>query len=353
MQAALPCGSISAIGMTLLTRDEFRNGVFARDNNQCVVCKAPAVDAHHIMERRLFDNGGYFLDNGVSVCSDCHNNAERTLISPAQFRVMAGITKIVLPSHLYPDYEYDKWGNIQNTNGTRLRGELFFDESVQKVLKAGGVLDKFLPYVKYPRTFHLPFSLGRTEDDRTLKDCSQFEGRDVVITEKLDGENTTGYYDGYIHARSLDSNNHPSRNWVKNYLAGVLHELPHGWRICGENLYAKHSIAYSGLKSYFRPFSIWNDRNECLSWRESLEWFELLNLVPVPVLYNGPWMEDFARSVGEAVEKDSDKHEGFVVRVADKFNYGQFSKSIAKFVRKNHVQTSKHWIKTQIVVNEL
>src|SRR6185369_10119940 len=98
------------------------------------------------MERRLWEDGGYYLDNGASLCGVCHIEAEETLISPEQIRKGAGIEKILLPPHLYPDYEYDKWGNIVNPNGTRLRGELFWDESVQKILKSGGVLDKFLPH---------------------------------------------------------------------------------------------------------------------------------------------------------------------------------------------------------------
>jgi 5-methylcytosine-specific restriction endonuclease McrA len=46
--------------MELLNRDEFREGVFERDNHKCVICGKPAVDAHHIMERRLFPDGGKF-----------------------------------------------------------------------------------------------------------------------------------------------------------------------------------------------------------------------------------------------------------------------------------------------------
>ena len=38
----------------LLTRDQFRNGVFARDGNRCVLCGNIAQDAHHILERRLW-----------------------------------------------------------------------------------------------------------------------------------------------------------------------------------------------------------------------------------------------------------------------------------------------------------
>src|SRR6185369_15458032 len=156
-----------------------------------------------------------------------------------------------------------------------------WDESVQKILKSGGVLDKFLPHVKYPRTYHLPFSKGRTDDDRALKDCSQFEGKEVVVTIKMDGENTTGYQSGHVHARSIDSDNHPSRSWVKNFLSTCLHELPQNWRLCGENLYAKHSIHYKQLASYFYLFSMWDDRNNCLSWDDTVEWARLLDLSTV------------------------------------------------------------------------
>lgn len=49
----------------LLTRTDFRESVFKRDNYSCVVCKAKGVklDAHHIIERREFKAphqlGGY------------------------------------------------------------------------------------------------------------------------------------------------------------------------------------------------------------------------------------------------------------------------------------------------------
>ena len=62
-------------------RDAFREGVFARDRHRCVVCRAPAVDAHHLIERRLFPDGGYVLDNGVSLCGAHHREAEATTIS--------------------------------------------------------------------------------------------------------------------------------------------------------------------------------------------------------------------------------------------------------------------------------
>lgn len=339
-----------------MNRDEFREGVFKRDNHKCVICGEEAKDAHHIMERRLFDDGGYYLDNGASLCESHHILAEKTLLPPHLIREAAKITKRILPEHLYPDYDYDKWGNIVHPNGTRIKGELFFDESVQKILGSAGVLDQFSRYVKYPRTYHLPCSIGGTKDDKTLKDCSIFDGKDVVVTVKMDGENTTGYWDGYIHARSLDSQNHESRNWIKNFLPSRLCNLPEGWRICGENLFAKHSIYYAGLESYFNLFSIWNERNECLSWEETMIWAGLLdlNLVPAWVTIKS-FKEDLSRPIfNDMVRFYGEGHvEGFVVRNMDSFSYAGFRKNVAKFVRPEHVQENKHWIKTKIVQNLL
>lgn len=114
----------------LLTRDKFREGVFERDGHKCVMCDQPAQDAHHIIERRLFADGGYHLDNGASLCGEHHLEAERTTLSPQELREVIGITKPVLPEHLYRDQEYDKWGNPMLPNGTRLKGDLFNDGSV-------------------------------------------------------------------------------------------------------------------------------------------------------------------------------------------------------------------------------
>ena len=128
---------------------------------------------------------------------------------------------------------------------------------------------------KYPRTPHLPWSPGATSDDVYLVSLDGFEGKDVVVSEKMDGENTSLYREG-MHARSIDGRGHPSRDWVKRWHAGIAHEIPEGWRFCGENVYARHSVGYDSLKHYFYLFSVWTDENWCLSWTETEEWAELL-----------------------------------------------------------------------------
>jgi hypothetical protein len=255
-------------------------------------------------------------------------------------RHAAGITKIIVPPQLYDDHVYDKWGNPIFEGRRRGRGELFFDESVQKVLGQGGVLDLFTSYVKYGRTFHLPWSPGMNDDDKALKDTSKFKNKRVIVTEKMDGENTTMYRD-HIHARSIDSRGGEDRAWVKEFWSRIAHDIPTDWRICGENLWAKHSIDYEALRSFFYGFSVWNELNVCLSWDETMLYFELLGITPVNVLYDGIYDEGELQRIEKTLSWSS--NEGYVIRVADSFSYSNFKNSIAKYVRAGHVQTSKHW----------
>lgn len=333
----------------LLTREKFKEQVFEKTNGLCLFCKAEAVDAHHIMERRLFNDSGYYLDNGVAVCEPCHIKCEQTLFDTNYIRELAGIKNIILPDHFYKDEHYDKWGNVILKNGKRVKGELFYDESVQKILNSKNLLDLFDDKVKYPRTPHLPFSPGASNDDRILKNFDHFKNKKIVITEKLDGENTT-MYKNYIHARSLDSKSHSSQSYVRNFHANIQADIPDNFRICGENVYAKHSIYYDNLIDYFYGFSIW-DGEICLDYKQTLEYFELLKITGVPVLYTGIFD---IKTIDKLIKKiDFSTSEGFVVRLYDSFHIKDFNYSVAKFVRENHVTSQTHWKNTKIVPNKI
>lgn len=208
---------------------------------------------------------------------------------------------------------------------------------------------------KYPRTLHLPWSPGATSDDKILPNTDCFKGKRVIITEKMDGENSTLAQD-YYHARSLDSRDHPSRSWIKAFHASIAHEIPEGWRICGENLFAQHSIKYDNLRSYFYCFSIW-DNDRCLSWEDTVDYCELLGVEMVPVLHK-PFIWDnigspYWLSDPDVLNLDTVKQEGYVVRNADSFYLDDFSKNVAKWVRGGHVQTDEHWMHQAIIPNNL
>lgn len=64
-------------------RDAFRNAVFKRDGNKCLMCgKTGQLDAHHIQNRSLMPYGGYTIWNGITLCAgedkdNCHWKAEQ------------------------------------------------------------------------------------------------------------------------------------------------------------------------------------------------------------------------------------------------------------------------------------
>jgi hypothetical protein len=295
------------------------------------------LHAHHILERRLFrgphEVGGYFLDNGATVCDPCHLRCEQTVVSCEEVRDACGITRVVLPEHLYEDQPYTKWGDPILANGQRIKGELFHDESVQKVLAQGKVLNLYTDLVRFPRTYHLPFSPGMNDDDKMMRTLDHLVGEEVVITSKWDGRNTTIYPNGYLHARSPDGRPHESQAMVKAEAARFAYNIPEGWRVCGEDLYMKHSIAYANLPSFFLGFQIWNERNVCLSWDETLEWFELLEINPVDVLWRGTFDEAAIRRLPLP---DTSNWEGYVLRVARSFAYAEYPLAVGKWVRPNH-----------------
>ncbi|MFD3699151.1 RNA ligase family protein [Streptomyces sp. NPDC058646] len=199
----------------------------------------------------------------------------------------------------------------------------------------------------YPRTAHLPWSPGATPDDLRAEGAAGLAGREVVVTEKLDGENTTLYRDG-LHARSLDSAHHPSRAWVKGLQGRIGSGIPEGMRVCGENLYARHSLAYEELDSWFYGFSVW-DGEHCLDWDRGVRFLRGLGIPTPPVLWRGVFDERALRRL----KLDTSRQEGYVVRTVAGFPLAEFGRSVAKWVRAAHVRTSTHWMFAPVVPNGL
>jgi hypothetical protein len=203
---------------------------------------------------------------------------------------------------------------------------------------------------KYPRTPHLPNSPSISNDDDVIISPEKLLGKEVVITEKMDGENTTMYRQ-HIHARSVQSGHHPSRAWVKGFHGSLAHHIPEGWRVCGENLFAKHSIFYDNLESYFLGFSVWDESNTALSWDKTLECFAAWGICAVPLLYRGVYSEKVLHKLIRILE--TNRSEGLVVRVAEAFEFSEFATCVGKWVRANHVQTTEHWKTAALVQNQL
>ena len=198
---------------------------------------------------------------------------------------------------------------------------------------------------KYPSTKHVPWSPSVHRDDSVCDDLSVFENaNEVIITEKMDGENCSLLSNGDWHARSLDTVYHASRTWAARVAGEVGYKLPNGWRVCAENLYATHSIRYTNLRSYVQVFSIWNENNEALSWDDTVEWCRLLELTHVPVIYRGSYhdKEHVMSAYNQYKNEVNREVEGWVMRTSDSFSYDKFN--VVKYVREDHVQTDDHWL---------
>ncbi len=120
----------------LLTREQFKELVFKRDKWICVFCSNKAEAAHHILGRKLWSDGGYYLNNGASVCHEHHWLCEKTDISVEEVRKACGIVNIIVPNGFEETKIYDKWGNPINQDGTRLPGVMFWQENVFKILES-------------------------------------------------------------------------------------------------------------------------------------------------------------------------------------------------------------------------
>ena len=250
--------------MKLLNRNEFREGVFKRDKYKCVICGAEGKDAHHILERRLFKEeaefGGYFLENGSTLCEKHHLLAENTELSCETIRNACGIAESILPKHLTPHYQYDKWGNILLSDGRKLKGELFYEEPVQKVLAP--FFGQFVKYVPYP------FLLNENE--------SRLENQGVVVLQEITGEKRVLYND-YIHSNCIE--------------VGLIDENWHQIKdLIDENMFI---CAIKAENEFYLSFV--GIDHEYLSWQETQEYANILNMKTLPVIYEGIYKEKIAK----------------------------------------------------------
>ncbi len=326
----------------LLTRDEFNNLCRVRDGNRCVICKSDVDSVHHIFDRKLFSNGGYYSSNGASLCEEHHIEAEQSILSVEEIRSAAKITTIILPEGLIYGVVYDKWGQL-------------VDESV---------LSR-----KYGRTYHFSFSPGTTSDDRISHNYYDHlqKMNNAVLTEKLDGENNCLSKIGVFarsHAATTESRwtKDLRQRWelMKNDLGDM--------QIFLENMYAIHSIEYKNIEQHYFVFAV-RIGGRCLSWDEVKFWASAFDFPVVPELEiiepnkltqqevqgmveryaSQPSVLDSYNHVmdakGNVIDRSPCTREGVVLVNMEEYLLKDFDKNCFKYVRAKHVKTDEHWTK--------
>ena len=226
----------------LNTRNNFRKLVFERDNHKCVICYNPAQDTHHIIDRKLFDDGGYYVNNGASLCSSCHIQAEKCLLSVEIIREKAGIIDIILPEGLSPEKRYDKWGQIM------------------------------ADFIKYPRTRHIIGSSLQKGDKDDYISYEELEEKHLVIEEKIDGANVGISFDEDWNLK-LQSRGHylvggdysqfdQFKTWANTYKEVFFDILGTRYIMYAEWMSNFHSLFYDELPHYFMEFDIYDTETE-------------------------------------------------------------------------------------------
>lgn len=214
---------------------------------------------------------------------------------------------------------------------------------------------------KYNRTFHFPWSPGATNDDKIATDVSYLINQPIVITEKMDGSNTSLESKGCFARTHSGPPSHLSFDGLKALHAEIAFDIPDNFQLFGEWCYAKHSIVYSELPSYFLLFGVREligGANYWYSWEDVENFALLFNLDTVPVLFKGSVSSE--KELKELVESFMIQpsacggiREGVVARVESEFTDDAFGHCVLKCVRANHVQTSDHWKDQEIIKNKL
>lgn len=212
--------------------------------------------------------------------------------------------------------------------------------------------------IKFPRTYHLPWSEGASNDDHMLS-YDQFENHffetEYVLTEKIDGQNIV-FHNGEVYCRSPNSSftRHPSINYAKTYCA----RLPHfSGRLFFENVSYVHSIEYPKLPT--KMFLIGGtdihladnnrgpgiDTETVWSIDRTIEFAKEYDLVHVPIIHKAKTdvLTLFYNLMGKRIPIHT---EGYVIRSSNSFDINQYRYNVAKFVRSNHVTTDEHWLET-------
>lgn len=363
--------------MTEQGRNQFRETVFDRDDNQCVVpwCEQDADDAHHIVERSLWEDGGYIPNNGVSVCNHHHQYAETNDIPPQAFHLWLGIEDPPLPDSV-DTWQIDKWGDEFNTPPWEdLRDRIKYQSSRH-----------LLPLYWYDDTL----AEERIEhDDTGLESLENFVGKPLVITHKVDGGNCliVNDQDNPVRARNGSRPEDTMELMYDDlYWRQEVHEkLPDRLQVFGEWVWAKHSIHYgcdceepcddigpslselTGVddeRAYFQVFGVYDKKmNLWLSWPEVETVADELGFPTTPVIYCEDENDEATFETEAEARQELIKHahnvidnggEGIVVRSKLPYHYGQFVRRLGKYVRENHVEdNAEHWSKRTVKVNNI
>lgn len=216
-------------------------------------CAAPATEVHHLLERALFRDGGYYLSNAASLCNPCHALAEDTTLTRSALSQKAGIDHPYTPEFLC-DYDVDKWANVLGDDLLH-PGDLAATPGCARVIEraqAGWVLSPLRPAPLTPIVHEPAFS----EDALSLSVAPVRAWIQVIRYE----------HDLFVY-------DHNFRNVdLDHATTAAFSDLPELWRLIGT----------SSLSGRLTPHCLIDTNDNVLSWTETQMWCELMGLDIAP-----------------------------------------------------------------------
>lgn len=249
--------------------------------------------------------------------------------------------------------------------------------------------------IKYPRTPHLEGSrLQPGDEDLSQRHFSEIAGKHLVVEEKCDGANSAISFskDGelllqsrghYLTGGYRERHYNLMKQWANVHKDAFYEVLGSRYIMYGEWMYAKHSVFYDKLPSYFLEFDILDrESGSFLDTPSRKKLTDQLPIQPVPVLVEGEFKrrEDLLDFLGDSnyispnhIEKlkelcalngldperqcretdSSRRMEGLYIKVEE----GGYVVDRLKYVRASFAQcvdnSGTHWLDRPIIPNQL
>lgn len=256
-------------------------------------------------------------------------------------------------------------------------------------------MEKNFSIRKYPRTPHIEGSrIQLGDEDLSQIPFADLAGRHAVIEEKVDGANSAISFDEdgqlllqsrghYLTGGYRERHFNFMKQWAQIHATEFYDMLGSRYIMYGEWMYAKHSIFYDALPSYFMEFDILDrETGRFLDTHLRHEMTANMPISSVPVLAEGTFerKEDLLKLLGPSnyitprhIEKlrayaeangldpdrqcretdPSDLMEGLYIKIEEN---GEVVRRM-KFVRQSFLQcveeSQTHWLDRPIIPNQL
>ena len=219
-------------------------------------------------------------------------------------------------------------------------------------------------FFKFPTTPHLAvFETDSVREDKVLteRERDEFLQHELIVEEKIDGANLGISFDGsgdvHVQNRGAYLSKPYQGQWKKldewlllklDRFFDVLHDQ---YILFGEWCFARHSVIYDNLPSWFVGFDIYDkEHRQFLSCPMRNDLFKQMKICQIPMLGKGrfslPELNTFFRTSCFSHAGS----EGLYLR----YDHGKWLEARAKLVRPEFVQAIEtHWSRKSIIPNKL